>query len=45
MSVFDFKTIDKKWQKFWDDNKTFETDVYDFTKPKYYVLDMFPYPR
>lgn len=44
MSVFDFKTIDKKWQKFWDDNKTFETDVYDFTKPKYYVLDMFPYP-
>jgi leucyl-tRNA synthetase len=36
--------IEKKWQEYWDKNKTFETDVWDFTKPKYYVLDMFPYP-
>lgn len=36
--------IEKKWQEFWDKNQTFKTDVWDFTKPKYYVLDMFPYP-
>ena len=42
--VFDHKKIEKKWQLYWDDHKTFETDVYDFSKPKFYVLDMFPYP-
>ena len=36
--------IEPKWQKYWEDNKTFKTDTRDFTKPKYYVLDMFPYP-
>ena len=36
--------IEKKWQKYWEDNQTFKTDIYDFSKPKYYVLDMFPYP-
>ncbi len=36
--------IEKKWQEYWDKNQTFKTDVYDFSKPKYYVLDMFPYP-
>ena len=36
--------IEKKWQKYWEDNKTFKTDVWDFSKPKFYVLDMFPYP-
>ncbi len=41
---YNFKDIDKKWQKFWEENDTFKTDVYDFSKPKYYVLDMFPYP-
>lgn len=41
---YDFKKIEQKWQKFWEDNQTFKTDVYDFSKPKYYVLDMFPYP-
>lgn len=41
---FEHKKIEKKWQEYWDTNKTFETDVYDFSKPKYYVLDMFPYP-
>ena len=35
--------IEPKWQKYWDDHKTFKT-VTDLTKPKYYVLDMFPYP-
>ena len=39
-----FKEIEKKWQKYWEENKTFKTDIYDFSKPKYYVLDMFPYP-
>ena len=41
---YDFKTVEKKWQKYWDENKTFKTDTTDFSKPKYYVLDMFPYP-
>ena len=36
--------IEKKWQAYWDKNQTFKTDVWDFSKPKYYVLDMFPYP-
>ena len=36
--------IEKKWQEYWDDHKTFYTDVWDFSKPKYYALDMFPYP-
>lgn len=39
--------IEKKWQKFWQDNKTFRTpefDKLDKDKPKFYVLDMFPYP-
>jgi len=42
--AYEFQNIEKKWQKYWDDNKTFKTDVWDFSKPKYYVLDMFPYP-
>ena len=42
--MYDHKTIEKKWQKVWEDNKTFKTDTADFSKPKYYVLDMFPYP-
>ena len=41
---YNFKEIEEKWQKYWDDNKTFYTDVWDFSKPKYYALDMFPYP-
>ena len=36
--------IEKKWQEYWKKNQTFKTDVWDFSKPKYYVLDMFPYP-
>lgn len=42
--AFDHKTIEKKWQEYWDEHETFKTDVWDFSKPKYYVLDMFPYP-
>ncbi len=44
MAYTDFNKIEKKWIKFWDDNKTFHTDLHDFSKPKYYILDMFPYP-
>ena len=42
--TYDHKIVEKKWQNYWEENKTFETDVYDFSKPKYYALDMFPYP-
>ena len=38
------KEIEQKWQKYWEDNKTFKTDGWDFSKPKFYALDMFPYP-
>ena len=41
---YDFKIIEKKWQKYWKENQTFKTDVWDFSKPKFYALDMFPYP-
>ena len=43
MAGFDHKTIDPKWQAYWDDKQTFLTPT-DRTRPKYYVLDMFPYP-
>ena len=36
--------IEKKWRKYWEDHDTFKTDVWDFSKPKFYALDMFPYP-
>lgn len=41
---YNFKEIEEKWEKVWEENKTYKTDAYDFSKPKYYVLDMFPYP-
>ena len=40
---YNFTEIEKKWQEFWDKNKTFAAEI-DHTKPKYYVLDFFPYP-
>ena len=40
---YNFKEIEKKWQAFWAANQTFKADI-DNAKPKYYVLDMFPYP-
>ena len=42
--MYNFTQIEKKWQKYWEENKTFKTDVWDFSKKKYYALDMFPYP-
>lgn len=41
---YDYQNIEKKWQKYWADHQTYFCDVYDFSKPKYYALDMFPYP-
>ena len=41
---YNFSEIEKKWQEYWDEHETFKTDVWDFSKPKYYALDMFPYP-
>ena len=38
------KDIENKWKKYWEEHETFKTDIYDYSKPKYYVLDMFPYP-
>ncbi|MAE08777.1 MAG: leucine--tRNA ligase [Bacteroidetes bacterium] len=40
---YDFRSIEKKWQDYWRLNQTFKADI-DNTRPKYYVLDMFPYP-
>ncbi|MBQ6709198.1 MAG: leucine--tRNA ligase [Bacteroidales bacterium] len=40
---YNFKEIESKWQSFWAANHTFKAEI-DSTKPKYYVLDMFPYP-
>jgi leucyl-tRNA synthetase len=40
---YNFSEIEKKWQRYWEENKTFRT-VDDYTKKKFYVLDMFPYP-
>ena len=42
--MYNFKEIEQKWKEKWQKEETFKTDVYDFSKPKYYVLDMFPYP-
>ena len=36
--------IEKKWRRYWEEHKTFKTDTSDFSKPKFYALDMFPYP-
>ncbi len=41
---YNHSIIEKKWQKYWEENETFKTNVYDFSKPKFYALDMFPYP-
>ena len=41
--MYNFNEIEAKWQKYWYENKTFQAEI-NSTKPKYYVLDMFPYP-
>ncbi|AEI50040.1 leucine--tRNA ligase [Runella slithyformis] len=40
---YNHREIEKKWQQFWEENQIYKTDI-DHNKPKYYVLDMFPYP-
>ena len=40
---YNFKEVEKKWQNYWKEHKTYQVDI-DHAKPKYYVLDMFPYP-
>ncbi len=40
---YDFRTIEQKWQQYWKKHHTFRTGN-DFSRPKYYILDMFPYP-
>ena len=42
--MYNYKETETKWQKYWEENKTFKTDAWDFSKEKYYILDMFPYP-
>ena len=41
--IYNFNEIEAKWQKYWADKKTFQSDN-NSSQPKYYVLDMFPYP-
>ena len=41
---YSHKTIEAKWQKYWSENSTFKSEEESSIKPKYYVLDMFPYP-
>jgi leucyl-tRNA synthetase len=43
-STYDFAQIEKKWQEYWQENRTFRATDCDGSRPKYYVLDMFPYP-
>ena len=40
---YNFREIEKRWQEYWRDNKTYHVEI-DHDKPKFYVLDMFPYP-
>ena len=40
---YDFKTVEAKWQKVWEDEDTFHADI-DHSKPKFYALVEFPYP-
>ncbi len=44
MGLYRFGEIEKKWQQFWEESKTFKAQDCDGSRPKYYVLDMFPYP-
>ena len=44
MAGYPFKEIEAKWQSYWEANRTFATPALDTTRPKFYILDMFPYP-
>ena len=41
---YNHKNIEPKWQKYWDENSTFKAEMSESSKPKYYALDMFPFP-
>jgi len=41
--TYDFRAIEARWQSYWDEHSTFRATI-DPARPKYYVLDMFPYP-
>jgi len=41
---YNHELTEQKWKKYWEENKTFKTNAWDFSKPKFYALDMFPYP-
>lgn len=43
MAEYNHREIEKKWQRYWEENQTYKVEL-DPSKPKYYVLDMFPYP-
>ena len=43
MNRYNFKSVEKKWQKFWEDNKVFKSEIKK-NKKKFYCLEMFPYP-
>jgi leucyl-tRNA synthetase len=40
---YNYREVEQKWRAFWEENETFKTEI-NYSKPKYYVLDMFPYP-
>ena len=42
--AYNHRQTEEKWRRYWEENKTFRTDAWDFSKPKFYALDMFPYP-
>lgn len=47
-SAYPFTAIESKWRAYWEENQTFRTPEFkdlDTSKPKFYALDMFPYPR
>jgi len=44
MARYDFRATERKWQARWQERQTYKTPIDDRTKPKFYVLDMFPYP-
>ena len=44
MAGYPFKAIEEKWQRYWESDKTFSVAALDKSRPKFYVLDMFPYP-
>ena len=43
MDRYNFKTVEKKWQTFWEENQSFKSEI-DKSKKKFYCLEMFPYP-